>query len=178
MVHKSHSIKAVPGFVLLLAACYPTGNPHHDGVSESELKLIRDNLFIDGDGELYFRTSNLKDKGVYTQSLGLADPVNGHVPPSLTSTIDTATWIRRSHNFYSDETNAYCHKKGPGGGELLLMNNLNGGSLEAIIINMDDSWRRAKDASPDSIQDGTHLGHYTDGIIMVGGGLAAKLTAS
>lgn len=153
----------------VLAACHPTENVRHNSVTDSDLKLIRDNLFIDNDGELYFRTQDSELKFSYLQSLGLPNPATGY-RTSLRSTIDSPTWKRLGGALFSDKTNLYCRSTTSDGGQLYVVKTLNRENLERIFTRADGTWLREKLDKRGIMVLG--LGgsgwHYTDGVNVVG----------
>jgi len=103
----------------------------------SGLYLIRDNLYRDEMGELYFRVVDVEyaDRGrqiIYIKRTGAygQDEFRGQ---SLKELIDADTWKQEYDTIYSDRHNLYCQHYYTGGGWIKRVDNFDPKDLKVLI---------------------------------------------
>jgi len=95
---------------ILLIACNPTIESktatYSDFCRDAELTpnigLIRDNLYQDEKGQLYFRVCDWEEEPIYRKNFGFSDPIN-----NLNTQIDPESWRRVSDTLYADSNTLY-----------------------------------------------------------------------
>jgi hypothetical protein len=100
------------------------------------LKLIRDNLYQDETGELYFDASNGEERHIYLKYEGRPDS-DYQTPTYLTNIIDRDNWHHIFDSFYSDKTSLFCNHIMADGGFIGRVRGVKPHSISIILTDFD-----------------------------------------
>jgi hypothetical protein len=91
---------------------------------------IRDGLYENLQGDLFFRVQSISRKGeiekqyLYLNRFSFPDSYKPSVDPTLSELIDRNTWKQLTNIFYRDKSRIYCHVISSGGGYLKNMDSI------------------------------------------------------
>ena len=132
--------------------------------------LIRDNLYRDKKGELYFRVVDWTDEPIFLEVFGISDRVNSHIPARLRTHIDPKSWRHVFDSLYADTDTLYCHHALSGGGWIGAIDGFNPNALKVILTQENGKWRTIDidDFDLSKKKDVERAWHFTDGHNVLG----------
>lgn len=138
--------------------------------------LIRDDLYRDESGDLYFRMLDVPDSQdnarelIYKKRFGLYDKTRlGDPPKPLRNVIDSKSWRQLTETLYSNKNYLYCYHYLTGGGWIAPVQNFDPKALKFIVTQEGAEARLIKiqnfDAS--NLASDERAWHFTDGLKVI-----------
>ena len=161
----------------------PSISIRNDHSVTTGMYLIRDNLYLDETGNLFFRVLDVPlnshpevvqdfegQQLIYKNRFGLYDKDHvSNLPKRLRDVIDAKSWHRLYDTLYIDKNNLYCYHYFTGGGWIAPMDGFDPEDMKALIIHNNGSWRISEIASREAMKvtQDERVWHFTDGVKVI-----------
>ena len=138
--------------------------------------LIRDDLYRDKKGDIFFRMLDIPDTQdnarelIYKKRFGLYDKTRSGNPPNrLRDVIDSRSWRQLTETLYSDKNYLYCYHYLTGGGWIAPVENFDPKALKVIVTNEGAEPRLIKiqNFEASNVASDERAWHFTDGLKVI-----------